>query len=172
MAESGGQAKVDSQQQQGDAEELPRLLGSTRSEMLTSQAGAQPPRPPAKSKSDVSNSSLGQSKVNLVIHVTPRAGFTCGRFGVCIDLARYIVHHPRFNICFNENPAQNKADITAATSIQQNPHLCCADQVKAVASADDPAKRRKEKSRDGALTWDVALPLEVPQVNTFFATSC
>ena len=38
-------------------------------------------------------------------------------------------------------------------------------QGKAALEANQDALRKKEKGRDGALTWETALPLEVPKVS-------
>lgn len=38
-------------------------------------------------------------------------------------------------------------------------------QGKAALEANQDALRKKEKGRDGALTWETALPLEIPEVS-------
>ena len=43
---------------------------------------------------------------------------------------------------------------------------CSLVQVKAAGSADDARRKETEKSRDGALTWEVAQPLEVNAVSS------
>lgn len=37
-------------------------------------------------------------------------------------------------------------------------------QARALSSVNEATRNGKEKARDGALTWEVALPLEVPEV--------